>query len=677
MKRKFTILIAILALFYSPPIRAQSGAVGNLTAASTNCAATSSCIESTVPLNIGGATFKLSGTFSATVQFEATADPLTVQSANALWVAISATPSSSATTATSATATGVWQVNIAAYTRIRIRVSAFTSGTVAAAINFSTASARGGSGGGAGGTVTNVTGTLPITSSGGVTPDIACPTCVTTPGGGSIAGGTNQVAVFSSPSTLGSSSNLFFNNATGKLNVLNTCSLTAVATFTFCNPGSGASYGPGGTQLASFEFIQNTGALAAQNVCFANGAVAGNTGTSRAAYTCTATGNTGAFVLRNNISANSSTTELDLANTTASTGGVSLSASVGITSSIISGSAVGVISLTAFDGVTAPSVFTLNPTGNATLAFAAGLGLTFSGSTSGGSTISAAAAAGTPNRLVLPIATGGAGTFLQTDGANPQQLSWATPSTVATSVPFSGITGATNSTAAMVIGTGASLTTSGTGSLATTTPFVNSASGAASVSAESLTGSFFSGGSATTTFPFWYINQGSAVSSWSTSGTLIGVNLNSAFTGAANIMDFHYNGGASIFKVGANGSLTTTQAITASSIAVTSFNQGATFNTATNCSDSAGAAACGSAAAGTFVVDAGATTTVVSTTATTANSEIFVQYDSSLGTRLSVTCNVTVAIPQVTARTAATSFTVTVPVAPVANPACYSYHIIN
>ncbi len=104
---------------------------------------------------------------------------------------------------------------------------------------------------------------------------------------------------------------------------------------------------------------------------------------------------------------------------------------------------------------------------------------------------------------------------------------------------------------------------------------------------------------------------------------------------------------------------------------------GATYTTTTNCADSAGAAACGSAAAGSVVIDAGATTVVVSTTAVTANSQIFVQYDSSLGTRLSVTCNTTPALPAVTARTAVTSFTITVPAAPVTNPACYSYYIVN
>lgn len=104
------------------------------------------------------------------------------------------------------------------------------------------------------------------------------------------------------------------------------------------------------------------------------------------------------------------------------------------------------------------------------------------------------------------------------------------------------------------------------------------------------------------------------------------------------------------------------------------------YKTATNCADSAGAAACGSAAAGAFVIDAGSTSVVVSTTAVTANSEIKVQFDSSLGTRLSVTCNTapaTVAFPSVTARTAGTSFTLSVSGSVAVNPACFTYSIVN
>jgi hypothetical protein len=61
---------------------------------------------------------------------------------------------------------------------------------------------------------------------------------------------------------------------------------------------------------------------------------------------------------------------------------------------------------------------------------AAGQGgtLRLAGNTSGIASIGAAAVAGTPNQMNLPTTTGTAGQFLQTDGANPQQLTWATVS---------------------------------------------------------------------------------------------------------------------------------------------------------------------------------------------------------------------------------------------------------
>lgn len=105
------------------------------------------------------------------------------------------------------------------------------------------------------------------------------------------------------------------------------------------------------------------------------------------------------------------------------------------------------------------------------------------------------------------------------------------------------------------------------------------------------------------------------------------------------------------------------------------------YSTATNCADSAGAAACGSASAGHFVIDAAGTSTVVSTTAVTANSEVIVTRDDGLGTLLSVTCNtqssLTLGAPRVTARTATTSFTVTIEVGPTTNPMCLGYKIVN
>ena len=105
----------------------------------------------------------------------------------------------------------------------------------------------------------------------------------------------------------------------------------------------------------------------------------------------------------------------------------------------------------------------------------------------------------------------------------------------------------------------------------------------------------------------------------------------------------------------------------------------ATYITATNCQSTGGT--CGSAAAGMVTIAAAATTVVVATTAVTANSEIMVQRDDSLGTALTVTCDtqssLVIGTPRVTARTATTNFTISVDVGTTTNPLCLTYHIIN
>jgi hypothetical protein len=108
-----------------------------------------------------------------------------------------------------------------------------------------------------------------------------------------------------------------------------------------------------------------------------------------------------------------------------------------------------------------------------------------------------------------------------------------------------------------------------------------------------------------------------------------------------------------------------------------------TYNTNTNCSSSASPAICVRAAAGSVAIPTGVTnvTLTVNTTAVTANSQIFLLSDDSLGTKLGVTCNSTLATlvggMAVTARTAATSFTVTYNGTIATNPLCVSYFIVN
>ncbi len=86
--------------------------------------------------------------------------------------------------------------------------------------------------------------------------------------------------------------------------------------------------------------------------------------------------------------------------------------------------------------------------------------------------------------------------------------------------------------------------------------------GAASVSPFTLTGTNFVG-TGTTSTPLFYINQGTAPTTWSTGtgGTLIGLNAVTGFTG--NFVDFHLNGGTSLFAVNQAGATTIAGSFTA------------------------------------------------------------------------------------------------------------------
>jgi hypothetical protein len=114
-----------------------------------------------------------------------------------------------------------------------------------------------------------------------------------------------------------------------------------------------------------------------------------------------------------------------------------------------------------------------------------------------------------------------------------------------------------------------------------------------------------------------------------------------------------------------------------SSLSVNGRSSANLFGSETNCSSSAGPAVCAAAAAGSVIIPAAGTDVTVNTTAVTANSQIFAIFDQSLGTKLGVTCNSTTANPHIGARVAGTSFTIHANVAPVTNPACFSYFIIN
>lgn len=93
----------------------------------------------------------------------------------------------------------------------------------------------------------------------------------------------------------------------------------------------------------------------------------------------------------------------------------------------------------------------------------------------------------------------------------------------------------------------------------------NSTASAASTSADIYTGAIFTGGSGTTTFPHILLQPTSATAAttWSTSGTALGINAATGFAG--NFLDFRV-AGASLFGLSAAGAITASSTITGASL---------------------------------------------------------------------------------------------------------------
>jgi hypothetical protein len=102
------------------------------------------------------------------------------------------------------------------------------------------------------------------------------------------------------------------------------------------------------------------------------------------------------------------------------------------------------------------------------------------------------------------------------------------------------------------------------------------------------------------------------------------------------------------------------------------------LGTLSNCNSLTSPAHCGSAPAGSFVLEVGSTTAIVNTKAVTANSQILVIEDSSLGAKLHVSCDKTVGRTyMISDRSPGNSFTVSSSLAPTSHPACLSFQLLN
>jgi len=142
------LLTLILMLGLGPPVFAQQAQTGAITTAGTDCSVATTCVVLTLDYTAGSSTITLNPTWTGTVQFEGTADSTPTNASN--WYALNAYPVNSTTAATSATAVGLWTLNSANLTAIRVRCSTFGSGTINVIIRASAAASAkiGGSGSG-------------------------------------------------------------------------------------------------------------------------------------------------------------------------------------------------------------------------------------------------------------------------------------------------------------------------------------------------------------------------------------------------------------------------------------------------------------------------------------------------------------------------------------------------
>ena len=124
--KRLLFLAFLLFLYTSPPARAQS-ANGSITAASASCL-TTNCISVTLNGDAASAAISLTGTFSATAQFEVVTIDGNVGS-------VTCYPPNSTTGVSSATAAGQWKCDVSGMQQVRVRGSAYASGTAAVSIN--------------------------------------------------------------------------------------------------------------------------------------------------------------------------------------------------------------------------------------------------------------------------------------------------------------------------------------------------------------------------------------------------------------------------------------------------------------------------------------------------------------------------------------------------------------
>jgi hypothetical protein len=125
-------LVLLLALVR--PLSAQVLNSGTITTQDAgSCATVNACVTFQLPPNVTALLFQVSGTFSGTLTFEATADPATA--ATQTWFSIGVVKGADGTFSTTTTGTGQFSVAGAGWLQVRVRGGSFASGTATVELN--------------------------------------------------------------------------------------------------------------------------------------------------------------------------------------------------------------------------------------------------------------------------------------------------------------------------------------------------------------------------------------------------------------------------------------------------------------------------------------------------------------------------------------------------------------
>lgn len=129
-------LLLLLFVFVLPSLAfGQLSSTGSITASGTDCNTTNACIQltlfNTANLSTSNLSVTAAGTFTGTLQFEASADKAIT------WVSISGVKTDGTGASSSTSSTGVWLFSIAAFTHFRVRASLLSSGSATVTLQAS------------------------------------------------------------------------------------------------------------------------------------------------------------------------------------------------------------------------------------------------------------------------------------------------------------------------------------------------------------------------------------------------------------------------------------------------------------------------------------------------------------------------------------------------------------